>query len=238
MSTPDYEIPPEESFFDFKCPYCGEVNSFPATSAHTLQECASCAASIIVPEAGAETGGKLPLPMSTPRLLLRRFHPDDSAKLLELVAQDETCALPVTESNVDQFIEQHRGASFTRSEFVYLALELVEGAEMAGFVFVSCSDRDRQCAGFTVTIHPARRRQGLGLEATRAVLDFSFDGLCARRVAVSCPSQNAAARRMLEKAGFRPEGEFVKSWFDGKEWVNIAWYALLKEERTTSSCPV
>jgi len=53
----------------------------------------------------------------------------------------------------------------------------------------------------------------------------------ARRLAVSCSSQNAAARRILEKAGLRQEGEFVKSWFDGREWVNVLWYALLKEER-------
>jgi RimJ/RimL family protein N-acetyltransferase len=62
-------------------------------------------------------------------------------------------------------------------------------------------------------------------------MDFAFDGLCARRVAVSCPSPNAAGCGMLEKAGLRKEGEFVKSWFDGKEWVNMTWYAMLKEER-------
>jgi RimJ/RimL family protein N-acetyltransferase len=52
-------------------------------------------------------------------------------------------------------------------------------------------------------------------------------------------SQNAAARRMLEKAGMRQEGEFVKSWHDGHEWVNLLWYAMMKEERTSrasSSC--
>jgi RimJ/RimL family protein N-acetyltransferase/predicted RNA-binding Zn-ribbon protein involved in translation (DUF1610 family) len=229
-------MPAEESFFDFNCPYCGDLNSFPGASAHTLQECASCGESIIVPEAGAELGGKLPLPFGTPRLLLRRFHPDDSAKLLKMVEQDESCTLPVTEANVEQFIEQQREARFTRGESgIYLAVELAEGHELAGFVLIYYTDGTHSGAGFNLTITPPHRRQGLGLEAARAALDFAFDGLCVRRVAVSCPSKDAAARGLLEKAPMRQEGEFVKSWFDGNEWANVTWYALLKEERSTSS---
>jgi RimJ/RimL family protein N-acetyltransferase len=228
------EILPEESFFDFNCPYCGEVNSFPALSVHTLQECASCLESVIVPEAGAQTGGKLPWPISTPRLCLRQFRPDDAGPLLEMVARDESCTLLVTETDIDAWIEQQRAAQFTRSQQgVYLAIELVEGRELAGFVLVYYTGMDHHSAGFTtLTITPLRRRQGLGLEATRAVIGFAFDGLCAHRLAVSCPSQNTAARGMLEKAGLRQEGEFIKSWFDGNAWVNVTWYALLQEERS------
>jgi RimJ/RimL family protein N-acetyltransferase len=187
---------------------------------------------LIVPASGAQSGGKLPLPMSTPRLLLRRFHPDDSVKLLEMVAQDESCTLPIDETHVDQWIEQQRGASFTRSDSgIYLAVELVESQELTGYVLLYYSDGTHSTAGFTLTITPPRRRQGLGLEAARAVIDFVFDGLCARRLAVSCGSPNTAACGLLAKAGLRQEGEFVKSWFDGDAWVNVSWYALLQEER-------
>jgi RimJ/RimL family protein N-acetyltransferase len=226
------EIPPEDSFFDFKCPYCGEVNSFPVTSAQTLQECASCMESIIVPAVGAQTGGKLPLPMSTSRLVLRRFHLDDSVKLLEMIAQDESSILRIDETNVDQWIEGQRAARFTRGDSGnYLAVELAEGPELAGYVMFSYAERDPSTIGFTLTIVPSRRRQGLGLEAARVVMDFVFNGLCARRLALSCPSANAAGRGLLEKMGLRQEGECVKSWFDGKDWVNLSMYALLKEER-------
>jgi RimJ/RimL family protein N-acetyltransferase len=189
-------------------------------------------ASVVVPSAGVEIGGKLPLPMSTPRLLLRRFRPDDSVKLVEMVAQDETSTLAVNETDVDQWIEQQRAARFTQSDAgIYLAIELVDGGELAGYVSLYYSDVSRTTAGFSLTITPARRRQGLGLEATGAVMDFAFDGLCARRLAVSSATTNTAASGMLAKAGLRKEGEFVKSWFDGKDWVNVSWYALLKEER-------
>jgi RimJ/RimL family protein N-acetyltransferase len=176
------EILAEESFFDFKCPYCGDLNSFPAACVHTLQECASCLEPIIVPKAGVETGGKLPLPMNTTRLLVRIFRHDDARPLVEMVAKDESCTLPITETDVDQWIEQQRAARFTRSENgVYLAMELVESQELAGFMLPSYTDQGHNNAGFTLTITPARRRQGLGLEAARAAIDFCFDGLCARR---------------------------------------------------------
>jgi RimJ/RimL family protein N-acetyltransferase len=167
-------------------------------------------------------------------LLLRSFRHDDAGPLVKMVANDEDCTLPVTETNVDQWIESQLEARFTRSESgVYLAIELVEGHELAGFVLPSYTDREHSSAGFLLTISPARRRQGLGLEASRAAIDFAFDGLCARRVAVWCSGQNAASRGMLEKAGMRKEGVFVKSWFDGNEWVNVLWYAMLKEERAS-----
>ena len=96
------------------------------------------------------------------------------------------CTLPVDETHVDQWIEQQRAAPFTRSDAgIYLAIELVEGQELTGYVLLYYSDGTHNTAGFTLTITPPRRRQGLGLEAARAVIDFAFDGLCARRLAVS-----------------------------------------------------
>jgi RimJ/RimL family protein N-acetyltransferase len=222
----------EDSFFDFKCPYCGGVNSFPAASAHTLQECAACLESLIVPDSGTPIGGALPLPISTSRLVLRSFHPDDAAPLLKLAAEDETFSLPLTETDVDHWIESQRAARFTRSEGgIYLAVELSDSKELVGYILPHYTDRSHYTGGFTLTMTPSRQRQGLGLEATRAIIDFLFDGLCVRRVSVSCPSQNAAGCRMLDKAGMRREGEFIKSWNDGHEWVNLSWYAMLKEER-------
>jgi ribosomal-protein-alanine N-acetyltransferase len=226
------EILPEDSFFDFKCPYCEAINSFPASAVRTLQECASCTESLIVPESGVEVGGRLPQTIVTPRLVLRRFVPDDAAPILKIIARDEFPELPVTETDIDQWIESQRAARFTRSENgVYLAVEIAEGQELAGYVLPYYSDRLHKTAGFTLTLIQSRRRQGLGLEIARAVIDFLFDGLCVRRVSVSCLGQNAAARRMLEKAGMRHEGEFIKSWYDGHDWVDMSGYAMLKEER-------
>ena len=63
-----------------------------------------------------------------------------------------------------------------------------------------------------------------------ALLGFCFEGLKLHRVAGWCDSRNVAACRLLEKAGFRREGEFLKNrWVHG-EWTNSIWYALLEED--------
>ncbi|HEY3862999.1 MAG TPA: GNAT family protein [Verrucomicrobiae bacterium] len=235
MSEPLSENPPEDSFFDFACPYCGEVNSFPSAVARTLQECASCGEMIVVPEPGAETAGKVPLPMRTPRLIIRRFQSEDTNRLINLAREDDMGGLPVTEANVDEFIEVQRGAAFTRGEAgAFLAIEVAETHELAGYLLIYFTEPAHSNAGFKLAITPARRRQGFGFEAARAMIDFAFDGLCAHRVTVSCPSRDQAARALLEKLKLRLEGEFIKSWFDGNEWSDVRWYALLKEERSSS----
>jgi len=121
---------------------------------------------------------------------------------------------------------------FTRSEGGYLlAVELSESKELVGMF-----------AAFTRTVPITRRiyadnysfppTPGLGVEAARAIIDFLFDGLCVRRVSVSCPGQDTAARRTLEKAACGKRANSYKiPGYDGDGWVNLSWYAMLKEER-------
>ena len=79
----------EENFLDFKCPYCGEPVSFPESATGSAQECPNCMASLIVPEAGGETGKMIPIPIATPRLILRRFAMNDWEALMKLLADEE-----------------------------------------------------------------------------------------------------------------------------------------------------
>ena len=79
----------EESFLDFKCPYCGEPVSFPQNYAGHAQECVNCMESLIVPEDGNEVGLKPPIPITTTRLILRRLAGSDWKDLLELFSDEE-----------------------------------------------------------------------------------------------------------------------------------------------------
>jgi len=63
-----------------------------------------------------------------------------------------------------------------------------------------------------------------------ALLDFCFNGIKLHRVTASCDSRNVAACRLLEKAGMRREGEFLKDHFADGEWFNTFSYAVLSEE--------
>lgn len=65
--------------------------------------------------------------------------------------------------------------------------------------------------------HPARQGRGYITEAVKRVLAFAFEEDGCIRVTTGCYSDNKASRRVMEKAGFRREGERIAAaWHDGK----------------------
>jgi ribosomal-protein-alanine N-acetyltransferase len=72
--------------------------------------------------------------------------------------------------------------------------------------------------------------RGLMTDAVRAVAPFAFNHLRLHRLEAACLPNNAASRRVLEKAGFRLEGlarQFLK--IDGR-WQDHNLYALLPDD--------
>jgi hypothetical protein len=68
-----------EDFLDFKCPYCGTLNSFPASAANLVRECMNCLEPFLVPETDGGTALKFPLPywkrsISRTHLAVKKLH--------------------------------------------------------------------------------------------------------------------------------------------------------------------
>src|SRR2546421_9919170 len=61
-----------EEFVEFKCPYCKKTVSFQEEFIGRAQGCPECGETIVVAEKGLEFGKKLPLPIQTDRLILRK----------------------------------------------------------------------------------------------------------------------------------------------------------------------
>jgi RimJ/RimL family protein N-acetyltransferase len=225
----------EESFVDFKCPYCGEPVSFPQESAGFAQACPNCTESIIVPDDGSEVGKQIPLPIKTSRLILRRLATHDWKDLLELMSDEEFFlyqdGVPLDEDHVLRWLESDAHVKLTTPEqSFYLGLEVQDGGKLIGYLSLTFTDPQRLQVTFSIGLNRAFQRQGFAREAVEALLGFCFEGLKLHRVAGWCDSRNVAACRLLEKAGFRREGEFLKSrWVHG-EWTNSIWYALLEED--------
>jgi len=223
----------EESFIDFKCPYCGETISFPRENAGHPQACPGCTESVIVPEDGRPEGHKLPLPITTQRLVLRRFGPVDWQDLLECLSDEEIFrhidGRPLDEDEVLRWLERESQVKLTTpGQLFYLGIQCRESGKLAGYVSLSFSEPLQ--AEFQVVLNRAFQRKGLALEAVRAVLGFCFEGIRLHRVAASCHGQNGPARRLCENAGLRREGEFLKSRFFDGAWIDTVSYAILEEE--------
>jgi RimJ/RimL family protein N-acetyltransferase len=225
----------EESFIDFNCPYCGETVSFPRENAGFAQACPNCTQSLIVPTDGSEVGYQIPLPIATPRLLIRRLASGDWKDLLELMSDEDFFryqdGAPLDEDGVLHWLEHDEHVKLTTPDQPFcLGIQLQEGGKLIGYLTLNFTDPQRLQVAINIGLNRRFQRQGLALEALQAVLGFCFEGLKLHRVAGWCDSRNTAACRLLEKAGLRREGEFLKNrWIHG-EWTNSIWYAALAEE--------
>jgi RimJ/RimL family protein N-acetyltransferase len=227
----------EESFLDFNCPYCGERISFPETTVGFPQECPSCLESVLVPQPGSEAGRKIPVPILTARLRLRRFAVNDWKALLALLSADEKFiyvdGLPGPgEEEVMRWLEADYHVRLTTPNQVFrLAIELQEGGKLIGVLGLWFTDTQRLQATFHLSLHADYQHQGFAREAVDALLAFCFQEIKLHRLAARCDSRNAAACKLCEHAGLRREGEFVKDQplLEGG-WSNSIWYAALEEE--------
>jgi RimJ/RimL family protein N-acetyltransferase len=226
----------EESFVDFKCPYCGESVSFPQEDAGSARACPACMETLVVPAQSGEVGLKLPLPATTPRLVLRRLRGGDWQDLLEFLSDEELFQYvegwPLEEEQILHWLESDSHVQLTTPGQVFcLGFEVREVGKLVGQAGLSfSSSHPRQATVGSLFLNRNFQRKGLAREAFTALLGFCFEGINCHRVSASCDSRNAAACRLFEHAGLRREGEFVRDRFVKGEWVTTLSYAVLAEE--------
>lgn len=75
--------------------------------------------------------------------------------------------------------------------------------------------------------------RGHATAAVRAVAGHAFDRLKLHRLEASCLPTNAASRRVLEKAGFRCEGEARAYLKINGQWADHLLFGLLSEDVTS-----
>ena len=208
--------------------------SFLEDFAGMVQDCPSCLQNVIVPCDRSGQAGKLPLPIATSRLTLRRFEARDWKDLLEVVSNEELFrhmdGEPSDEDQVLHWLEQDRELRLALGFRFSLAVELQAEGRLIGYAQLWFEDELRRQAGLAVVIGQAFQGKGYGTETAAGLLRFGFEGLHLHRMIASTDSRATACLRMLAKAGLRREGEFVKNhWLKG-EWADTAWFAMLAQE--------
>ncbi len=89
---------------------------------------------------------------------------------------------------------------------------------------------EEEQAGIGYTISPEFQRKGYGSEAVAGMLKHLFERMKLHRVMASTDPANYSSISLLEKLGFRKEGEFKKSIKINGEWKDDLAFGLLKEE--------
>jgi RimJ/RimL family protein N-acetyltransferase len=157
----------------------------------------------------------VPLPIRTPRLLIRSKQVGDGAITLAAVAEtwDELHKWMRWAENRDAFTAEsvesrnrHVMASFILRE----GIELIGVEAATGIAVIWCGLHDidwegRQCdTGYWV--RKSAQRQGFATEPTNALVRYAFGALGMRRIGLTHSGGNEASRRIAERLGFSFEG--------------------------------
>jgi MtfA peptidase len=231
----DSETVIELDFIDFKCPYCKSPISFPKTDAGTLKQCHNCLDSMIVPDHTGDAAQRIPFPIRTERLVLRRFETLDAKDLADLMANPDTLRYlawtAMTLEEVEEWIAEQSGIRFPQpTNYCHFAIEAIQAAKVIGLMSFWFPHEEFDLAQFEAIIHPKWQGKGYATEAIRCILAYAFKDLCARRIIAECDARNPPARRLLLRAGLRQESERIQDRFVKGEWVNTVGFALLKQE--------
>lgn len=79
---------------------------------------------------------------------------------------------------------------------------------------------------------------GLGMEASRLLIDHVFSSYTVERVQAHCFAENTASARVLEKVGLRYEGTHRSALFHRGRFWDLKMYAVLRAEWRTDQSTI
>lgn len=154
----------------------------------------------------------IPMPIRTPRLMLRNVLPGDGAAMHEIKVEswDELCKwmaftkLGVGTVDNDEKVIRENHAKFILREDMMIAAFTHDGRliAMCGLHRIDWAFRSFEIGYYVRT---SDNNKGYATELANALTRFAFGALDARRVMISAAVSNAASRRVIEKLGFELE---------------------------------
>jgi [ribosomal protein S5]-alanine N-acetyltransferase len=166
------------------------------------------------------------------RLYLRPLDRTDAPLLAAFVNHPETRrtvlrARPTSLVQEEAFLMQ-LGSS---ERDVMFGLALREGGNLVGVSGLHQIDPVGRKAQLGLLIGLAEQwGKGYGTEATRLMLEYAFTTLNLNKVGLQVFSNNPAARRVYEKAGFRLEGTLREDYFVDGSYVDTLCMGVLRSE--------
>jgi RimJ/RimL family protein N-acetyltransferase len=173
--------------------------------------------------------------LTTERLSLRLPIPDDVAVLHELNRvnwQRIGNRLRTPEETQAQLADEVARRPFGSPGWHQFVVERREGGGVIGRVAINFGGPGERQAELGYGFHPDSWGQGYGAEALARTLTHLFVEHGLHRIVAITGIHNQPSRRLLERLGFRLEGETLESFFHEAEqrFVDEAVYAILARE--------
>ncbi len=158
----------------------------------------------------------VPMPIVTPRLLLRPAQPGDGPIVFEAVQESWDRLAPwsiwtfkpkneITADDYEIFCRRKYGMFLKREDITLLSFERKTGRFIGGAGLHKCDWESRIfMLGFWVRTSVAR--QSYATEAATALIHYAFGALKANRVWSFHAAGNEGSHRVIERVGLKPEG--------------------------------
>ena len=175
--------------------------------------------------------------IETDRLRLRKFEESDAETFFTYRTNPQV-SLYQSEFWIDYKLEQANQFVEEQMNFepgipdtwFQIAIELKESGSLIGDLAIHTLPHDTNQVEIGFTLSPAYQNKGFGIEAVNCLLGYIFNELGKHRIIAVADVRNSSSVRLLEKAGMRKEGHFIKSTWNKGEYTDEYLFALLKEE--------
>ncbi len=183
---------------------------------------------------------QLVLPVSTPRLTLRRFARSDLDELA-LIFADESVnrylySAPRDRDETLATIERRmaRSEELEEDNALLVAATLRETGRLIGDFMLRWRENEHRQGEIGGSLHPDYHGQGYAAEIYASLLEIAFDTYRLHRVVGRCDARNVASIRSLEKAGLTREAHFVENEFVKGEWTDEVVLAIRASQWSSS----
>ncbi|MEV6316788.1 GNAT family N-acetyltransferase [Streptomyces sp. NPDC051776] len=176
------------------------------------------------------------LPVTTDRLVLRLFTPDDVDDMyayqgLESVAR-YLYRPPRTREGCEEAVARNAAATRWEEDGDALTLAMCRRTEpgVIGEVVVKCASAYARQAEIGWILNPEHEGRGYATEAARALAVMAFDDLGVHRLFARIDVENTGSTRLCERLGMRREAHLIENDLDGTRWGSEYIYASLSHE--------
>ncbi|MCB0063536.1 MAG: GNAT family N-acetyltransferase [Caldilineaceae bacterium] len=170
-------------------------------------------------------------PLTTERLLIRRFLATDLPALLAIRTDPELRRFQawdaMDEAAIRRFLESMAAAEpGVAGEWFQFAITLRTSGELIGDCGLHLLAEDPRQAEIGYTLSRQFQGQGLAKEALRAILTYMFQRHQVHRIAAITDVRNRGSIKLLERLNFRREGRTHQAFWNKGEWVDEYLYAM------------
>ena len=175
------------------------------------------------------------LPIEIGDLSLRRPTVQDFKDFVEFYCDEEVSRFqlfePWSEEKVAFHLESQLGVRIGDPGLaICLAVVHRPDWKVIGEVSITIQDVETPQADIGFTMNPRYWGRHLGSLAVHALLGFGFGRMGMHRIYAFADTRNERSWRLMERAGMRREGHFVRWRKIKDEWVDDYGYAMLADE--------